>query len=372
MNKTFKVITIASASIIGFFLLVIILFFSWMKMNSPAKTASIKDPKGEIVKGSIAEIQHLNLNGIDQFVLIRGKSLDNPVLLMVHGGPGSPQVHMNCKYNKELEDRYIVVNWDQRGAGASYYDSISPENMSIDIMIEDTRQLSEYLIKRFNKEKIFILGHSWGSYLGIRTVSKYPNLYYAYIGIGQVTDQRKSEQISYNFVMEQAKKENNTKAIQQLEQIGFPENGMYRDSEKGMMIERNWVMNYGGAAWKRNKADFYKLFILPLFKFKEYSVEDKFNYVRGMAKTQRVLWDPLMNQQISDLVKSVEVPVYILQGKHDYQTSFEMAKIYFDSLQAPRKEFIEFSNSAHMLPYNLEIDKFIDIMNNKIPNEILN
>jgi len=358
-------------SILGTILLTTIIFVVWLAVQSPGKTAPITDDKGNVAVGSIAEIQHLELNGIEQFVLIRGKNLDNPVLLMVHGGPGSPQAHMNCKFNQFLEDHYLVVNWDQRGAGASYFDSINSNNLNIDIMIEDTRELSEYLIKRFNKDKIFILGHSWGSYLSMRTVHKYPQLYHAYIGIGQVSDQLKSEQISYNFVLDAAKKENNKKAIDQLEKIGFPENGIYSES-KSIAVERNWVMHYGGAAWNRDRSDFFSMFIIPLLSFKEYRISDKINYLRGSIASLEVLWMSLMDRQLPDLVKSVDVPVYMLQGVHDYQTTFEQAKLYFDSLQAPEKTFIEFSNSAHLIPYNYEIDKFHTILTEQVPNDIMN
>jgi proline iminopeptidase len=369
MKRWIKFLTVTIATILATLFIVVILFFGWLKSVSPGTTEPIKDLNGKIIEGSIAEIQRMEIGGIKQFVIIRGKSTQNPVLLMLHGGPGSPQAHMNLKFNKKLEDYFIVVNWDQRGAGGSYSKIIPKESINIDQMIEDTRELSQYLINRFHKEKIFILGHSWGSYLGMRTIYKYPGLYQAYIGIGQVSDQRKSEELSYQFVMNKAKETNNVKAIKELEEIGFPENGLYKDIKKGMMIERNWVMHYGGAAWKKTKKDFIPMFIKPLLLFKEYTVSDKINYLKGINLSQEMLWDPLLNQKLVDLVKKVEVPVYILQGRHDYQTCFELAKIYFDSLQAPRKEFIEFSNSAHMLPYNLEIDKFHDIMINKILKE---
>lgn len=369
MKKWVKITLFSISSIIAILLLTVLLFFGWLKSVSPGKTEPFKDDEGKVIDGSIAEIQKMEIGGIKQFVVIRGKSIQNPVLLMLHGGPGSPQAHMNLKFNKKLEEYFIVVNWDQRGAGGSFSKNIPKESMNIDQMVEDTRELSQYLIKRFQKDRIFILGHSWGSYLGMRTVSKYPELYKAYIGIGQVSDQRKSEELSYQFVLNKAWETKNEKAITELGKIGYPVNGIYKDLQKGMMIERNWVMHYGGAAWMKSKKDFFPMFIKPLLEFREYTVSDKFNYLRGINFSQQMLWDPLMNQQLVDEVKKVEVPVYILQGRHDYQTCFDLAKIYFDSLQAPRKEFIEFSNSAHLLPYNLEIDKFQDVMINKILKE---
>lgn len=364
--------TTTLSSILAILILFVVLFFGWLKIVSAGKTEPIRAQNGKVIEGSVAEIQRIEIGGVKQFVIIRGKSTKNPVLLMLHGGPGSPQAHMNLKYNKELENHFIVVNWDQRGAGGSYSKGLPKESININRMVEDTRELSNYLINRFQKEKIFILGHSWGSYLGMRTIYKYPELYQAYIGIGQVSDQRKSEELSYQFVLNKAKETKNKKAIRELERIGYPENGLYKDGEKSMMKERNWVIHYGGAAWKRSKKDLISIYVMPLIKFREYTIIDKINYLRGMGISQTMLWDSIMNQQLVDLVKKVDVPVYMLQGRHDYQTCFDLAKIYFDSLQAPKKEFFEFSNSAHMLPYNLEIDKFHDIMINTILKESIN
>lgn len=351
-------------------LIVLVLFFGWLKSISPGTTEPFTDENGNTVSESIAEVIRPEIGGIDHLLIIRGKNINNPVLLMLHGGPGSPQAPLNCFYNSPLEDHYIVVNWDQRGAGGSFDNEMPLDSLNINRMIEDTRDVSQYLINRFQKEKIFILGHSWGSYLGLRTVSQYPELYYAYIGIGQVSNQPKSEELSYQYVMEQAKATNNKKAIRQLEKIGYPENGLYKRLDKDMMVERNWVKYYGGAAWGKNKKDFWNMFIKPLIFFKEYTVTDKINYLRGMNVSLKILGEPLMSQHLTDIVTKVNVPVYILHGKYDQQTSFVLAKEYFDKLEAPQKHFIEFKNSAHMLPYNNEIEKFHKVMNEQIPNEV--
>lgn len=362
-----KILAYILAALIIFFVIISI----WLKGVSPGKTEQFKDEFGETIPGSVAEIDKVEINGIEQFILIRGKDINNPVLLMIHGGPGSPQAHLNCTFNKELEDHYIVVNWDQRGAGASYYDSINAQNLNANILIEDTKEVTNYLRNKFNKDKIFILGHSWGSYLGMRTIERYPELYYAYIGIGQVSNQALSEEISYDFVMNKAKETNNTKAIEQLESIGRPVNGLYPDMANAMRIERNWVTEFGGAAYGKKQKDLLGLFIWPLVNFKEYEVQDKINYLRGLVKTQQVLWETIFDEQLDQQVTKVNIPVYVLQGKYDYQTVYELAKNYIDSLDAPHKQFISFENSAHMLPYNNEIGKFHEIINHKIPNEVL-
>jgi pimeloyl-ACP methyl ester carboxylesterase len=370
MKKIFRITITTLLSVFSVLIILTVSLFIWLNSNSPGKTNPITDSENKVIEGSIAEVSRIEIGGIKQLVVIRSNNINNPILLMLHGGPGSPQMPVNILYNGELEKYYTVVNWDQRGSGGSYSKDIPLESINIDRMIEDTKELTKYLTERFNQKKIFLLGHSWGSYLGMRTIDKYPELYSAYIGIGQVSDQAKSEQISYQFVLDKARSENNIKAIKQLENIGFPENGIYKDMIDAMMIERNWVMYYGGAGYQMDKMDMFKMIIKPIILAKEYAFKDKINYVRGMTLTQKLLWEDLINQKLTELVKDVDVPVYILQGKHDYQTCFETAQEYFDSLQAPYKKLIVFENSAHMLPYNQEIDKFHESMI-EIRNETL-
>jgi len=345
--------------IIAAFIVIVLL---WLRAVSPGKTEPIVDANGQVIEGSIAEVLHKEINGVEQFFILRGKSVDNPVLLMLHGGPGSPQAHMNLKYNKELEDHFLVVNWDQRAAGASYADDIDETTMTIGQFVDDTYSVTQYLKQRFHKQKIFILGHSWGSYLGMRTVYEHPESYYAYIGIGQVSNQRKSEDLSYTFVYKKAKESGNTEALEELESIGAPVNGDYSDPIHDIPLQRKWVNEFGGAAYEKSTMEILRMLILPIFTFREYKMADKLNYVKGMLFTQRLLWNEMLNHQLVDEVKKVEIPIYIFQGVHDYQTVYSEAKVYFDSIQAPVKEFFTFQNSAHMLPYNSEKDKFHKIM----------
>lgn len=361
--KIFGKIVLWLTAVIVLFGVVILI---WLRMHSPGETNPIVDKEGNVIENSVAEIAYPEINGISQFVVMRGTNKANPILLMLHGGPGSPQGHMNLKYNKELEEHFLVVQWDQRGAGASFSKDIPENTMTIDQFIDDVYAVTQYLKKRFNKEKIFILGHSWGSYLGMRTIHKYPSEYIAYVGIGQVSDQGKSEDLSYDFVLNKAKELNNLEAIEQLESIGAPVNGAYENPKEAMMVQRNWVTEFGGAAFGKSNKDLIDFFIMPLLKFNEYKMADKTNYFKGVVFTQSLLWEQMFTNPLVDVVKEVDVPVYIFQGKHDYQTLHSLAETYIDSLKAPSKKFITFNNSAHMLPYNQEKDRFIDLMINEV------
>ena len=155
-------------------------------LNSPGRLTPLKDTQGNIIPGSVSEKVWIDINGIKQGMFIRGEDIQNPVLLYLHGGPGTPLFQFISYLEKEerLERYFTVCYWDQRGAGMTYDKSTDPTTMTVDQLVEDTREVTEYLKSRFGQNKIYLLGHSWGSYLGVKTIEKYPENYLAYIGIG--------------------------------------------------------------------------------------------------------------------------------------------------------------------------------------------
>ncbi|MBF0287237.1 MAG: alpha/beta hydrolase [SAR324 cluster bacterium] len=342
-----------------------ILLFA-MIMISPGTTPRIEDDTGREIQGSVAAIENVELGNLKQFVLMRGRNVKNPVLLMLHGGPGTPQGPHFVYHNKELEKHFIVVNWDQRGAGRSFSPGISKETMTIEQLISDTHELTQYLKRRFQQNKIYLLGHSWGSYLGIRTVDLYPEDYYAYIGIGQVTDHKKSETLSYQFVLKTAKESGNQEAIKELEGLEAPINGRYKDGPMAMLQQRRWVREFGGAAY--NPEDFNNLIGKPLVFFREYSFLDKLGYFDGEEFSVKLLYDPMLDFNVMNEISELKIPIYILQGRRDYQTAFVLVKEYLEKLKAPHKELIPFEKSAHLVPYE-EPDRFHDVLINKILKE---
>ncbi|QMV41125.1 alpha/beta fold hydrolase [Cohnella cholangitidis] len=218
-----------------FFLILLLVFLYF-----PSWTPAIKDARGNKLPNSIAALEEVSLGGVKQSLLIRGNDKNNPILLFLHGGPGYPQIAYARKYQQRLEKDFIVVNWDQRGSGKSYHWNLTEEDMQVDKLVEDTRELTLYLTERFHQPKIFIAGHSWGSTLGALTVQRYPDNYYAYIGIGQVANSPLGELRSYEFALREARKSNNEKAIMELEAIGAPP---YRNPRRDATLERKWVAN---------------------------------------------------------------------------------------------------------------------------------
>ena len=350
MKKILLTVLVIAGSIL--FLLASLLIT--VLINSPGEPSPFLDQNGKKIPGSIAAIETVNINGLNQRMIIRGRDTTKPVLLYLHGGPVDPEYPFVRQFNSSIEDLFVVCYWDQRGAGLSYSKDIPAETMTLKQFVEDAGKVSEYLIQKFNRKKIYLLGHSWGTMLGSFTANKYPEYYYAFISVGQVGDQVRSENISYNFVLSRAKELKDSKAIRILEKIGPPPYSDPREAINKMHIERKYVIRYGGAI---KKGKFYQEAVKPLFFCKEYTLKDKINYLKGMKFTKDYLWDVIMKTSLFKAIPSQKIPVYVLQGTSDYQTSYVIAKEYFDTLQAPVKKFYSFENSAHS-PIFEEPEKF--------------
>jgi pimeloyl-ACP methyl ester carboxylesterase len=333
---------------------------------SPGKTPPIKDASGNVLPNSIATTEYADIGGMPQWMLMRGHDAGNPVILMLHGGPGTAQTHMFRYYNQPLEEHFVVVNWEQRGAGKSYSDDIPPESMTIEQFIADTHEVTQYLKQRFQQDKIYLLGHSWGSHLGLRTVSQYPEDYAAYIGIGQSISQIKSEEISYQIVLEKARAANNSKAVEELEAAGPPVNGSYPGGTETMIKLRKWWRAFGGATYDADAL--LTTMFKPLLLCREYTISDKFGYFKGEQFSVGHLAEPMMQFDIMQEIPELQAPAYFLQGRHDLQTVYVLVEEYVNKLKAPKKVLIPFEQSAHFLPYE-EVDKFNDVLINTVLKE---
>ncbi|UNK18287.1 alpha/beta hydrolase [Paenibacillus sp. N3/727] len=338
------------------FALILLWFF-------PSWTPKIRDEAGKVISGSVAILERVELGGKKQSILIRGNDSTKPVILFLHGGPGYPQIAYARKYQKELEKDFIVVNWDQRGAGKSYHWGMTEEDLQIDRLVEDTHELTAYLRTKFNQSKIFVAGHSWGSLLATWTVQKYPGDYYAYIGIGQVAHSPEGEQVSYNFVLQEAKRTKNDEALKELESIGSPP---YQHPRKDTTLERKWVTAFGGS--ERNISS-YKDLIKGVLFAPEYTWLDGVRLAIGDSVSRHAIMPQTKDVNLFESVPELKVPVYIMMGRTDYMTPSEVAYRYYEELKAPAKQFIWFEGSAHF-PHFEETDKFTKEML-RIQEEIL-
>jgi pimeloyl-ACP methyl ester carboxylesterase len=314
------------------------IFITFKEVNMIIRnTPNIMAPT--INSSSVASLEKVLIGGLNQTILIRGESICNPILLFLHGGPGTAQIGFSRKLQKELEKEFIVINWDQRGAGLSYSNKLHKEDMTINQLLNDTKELVRYLLNRFNQKKLFIVGHSWGSVLGILSASQFPQYIYSYIGVGQVADMMKGEQISYEYVVNKAKESNNTKALQELNKIGFDVHSL-----NYLRTQRKWLEKFGGSIIGTNMN---KLLLSDLFTLKEYTLYDWFKFMKGAMFSLSSMWEEVLEIDFFATNPSFDIPIYICAGKHDYQTPFEISKQYFDWIKAPHKEFFWFEHSAH-------------------------
>jgi pimeloyl-ACP methyl ester carboxylesterase len=328
----------------------------------------IKDANGLEIKESIALLEKKNIGGIGQWLLLRGKSIHNPILLFLHGGPGSAEWPLLKKYNSELEDHFVIVYWEQRGAGKTY--SSKTQNMNIEQFISDTHEIVEYLRGNFGKKKVFIIGHSWGSIIGILTAQRYPELFYAYVGMGQFVHGKDNESISYQYVMDIAQKSHNRKALSRLNEINQPEIYGTIDQEgkwyKKLLIQRDYLYQFGGCIHRKSK---FLDWAIPFFL--TYSIIDLIKYNSGYFDSMKKLWPEIMNCNLLMQVPKLEIPIYFLVGRYDYNTPFELVEKYYNQLIAPKKTLIWFENSSHN-PHYEEAQKFNDILINEIRREMNN
>jgi pimeloyl-ACP methyl ester carboxylesterase len=344
-KNTPVVLKILKRTTIALFILVAVAFLILWYL-SPAKTSPITDAKGQPIPNSIAVIEQPVIGGIEQSLIIRGENTNNPVLLFVHGGPGMSTFPFIKEQFKEMEKLFTICYWDQRGAGKSYSGNIPPESMTLDQFKQDGVEVSQYLIKKFNQQKIYLLGHSWGAYLGSFIIHEHPELYHAYIGIGQVANTPLSEQRSYDFIMGEAKKRNDRKTLATLGSLRIPTAASSsQEWYDYLWIERQLAFEYGAARYgvKRTISHLVK----PLLLCREYSISDKLNYQPGIKFSTLHLWKEMVAKNPAELLTTQTIPVYIFQGVHDHQTDFGVAKDYFDHLQAPLKRFYAFEFSAH-------------------------
>jgi pimeloyl-ACP methyl ester carboxylesterase len=261
-----------------------------------------------------------------------------------------------------LEKYFTVVNWDQRGAGKSYSAIGDPDRMNIGQFVADTRELTEYLLKKFHQDRLVLVGHSGGTVVGALAVSRYPELYSCYVGIGQIGKMAEGEAASYQWTLDQARKRGDRRAVGALAAMGPPP---YKgDWQKKTITQRSYLARFGGEVHRSRFGASGKVARSLLFS-REYTLADRVNVIRGIVGSMRLLWPELLQVDLFESVPEIKVPVFLMEGRHDHECPSEIAERYFSALRAPAKELIWFDRSAH-LPNAEERDLFNKIMVEKI------
>jgi pimeloyl-ACP methyl ester carboxylesterase len=320
-----------------------------------ASTPPILDVNGKPIPNSIAVLEKVKLGDSDQWMSIRGKDSRNPVLLFLAGGPGGSALVTARRELAGLEDRFVVVNWEQPGAGKSF-DAVDRSKLTPDRYITDTRELVLNLRQRFGKEKIYVLGDSWGSALGIMVVQRYPELFHAFFGTAQMVAFLENDRICYDFALRLAQERRDTKQVEKLKRQGPPPyygNDVFWKSATYLTETLNY-MNQNPAI-----ANGFNTF--QDLAGSEYGLYDKVNFVRGLLDTFGVVYQQLWDVDFRKQATRLEVPVYFLIGRHDVNAPPKLTEEYFNLLTAPHKELIWFERSGHN-PWVNESSKFVDAM----------
>jgi pimeloyl-ACP methyl ester carboxylesterase len=315
-----------------------------MLVWSPGYVRPFLDASGLVLPGSIADKIRVNINGVMQGMIIRSKDATQPVLLFLHGGPGMPAYFLTDNYPTGLEEDFTVVWWDQRGAGLSYSPAIPPETMTVQQLIADTVEVTNYLRLRFGQEKIYLMGHSWGSFLGIQVAAAAPHLYHAYIGMGQITYQLKSERLAYEYMLKQFRAKGDTGMVRKLEAAPVTMTDPVPAAYMGL---RDKAMHNLGVGTTRDMNSVITGMFLASLQCAAYTLSEKVNIWRGKAFSRRMLWETVIATDLTSKITKLDLPVYIWVGAYDYTTSYSEAKSYFGGLSAPRKGFYTFAGSAH-------------------------
>jgi pimeloyl-ACP methyl ester carboxylesterase len=309
-------------------LLATILLVTAIVVLRPAYTPPISSAPGHV---SVASLEKIKLGGVDQYILIRGRSVSNPVVLFLHGGPGMPMMYLAHKFQRPLEEAFTVVQWDRRGAGKSYDPSL-PADIRVSQEISDTRDLVNLLRKRFHQQRIYLVGHSYGSYLGMLVIKRYPRLFKAYVGIGQMAcSNSQSRAIQDRWIRQQAIASNNAEALNEV------------NSERPYDREQ-WLFQFGGEL--HGATSFIPLILIGLGA-PEYTFTDAMNVRKGVTFTHKHMKYDVIRGALMDSVKSVGIPVYFFTGRYDETDPYQCTVRYFELIHAPRKALIWFDHSAH-------------------------
>lgn len=355
LERTWRVVTVA-----GIGLLIVALLAIWLS-QATATTPPIRDANGNRVPGSIASLETVKLGGNDQWITVRGYDVENPVLLFLAGGPGGSELAMTRKYLGELEKHFVVVNWDQPGTGKSYgaadFDDLTPERY-----VSDGIELTQYLRDRFHQEKVYLLGESWGSILGIWLVQQHPELYHAFISTGQMVAPLENDIRMYEFAIDLLTQRGQQGKVDQLRRNGPP------PYDKGELLRKFGAMNDVVNGYMESHAHGEGVnhnLMFDSLRAQEYGLLDKGYWLLGLARTFTTVYPQIYDVDLRTQATRLEVPVYFVKGRWDINADNALAEEYFAILEAPHKELIWFEDSAHT-PLWDEPDRFVDVMVNTV------
>lgn len=334
-RSALTMLSISSACLLG----LVGLLLRW----SPGKPKPFVDKNGRPLAGSISEKTFLDINGSKQGMFIKGKDATNPVLLYLHGG--MPDYFLTRRYPTGLEDHFTVCWWEQRGSGLSYVADLPPETVTPEQFVSDTLEVTDYLRDRFGKEKVYLMGHSGGTFIGIQAAARAPELYHAYIGVAQMSNQLESERRAYEYMLRRFREEGNEDMVEELEAAPVTTRG---GTPEGYLDLRDKGMHSLGVGTTHDMDSVVTGLFFPSLRFPEYTLTEKVNLWRAkFSSSVSIMWDKAIATDLSQELLELGLPIYFFHGTFDYTVNYALAMEYFEKLEAPLKGFYTFEHSAH-------------------------
>ena len=326
----------------------------------PASTPPIVGPDGEPVPGSIATLEQIELGGDEQWVTLRGWSEDNPVLLYLSGGPGQTDLPQVRAWWRDLEEDFTIVNWDELGVGKSYPALGPGEEVTLDRLVADTIELSEKLRARFDEEKIYLVGESWGSLLGVLVAEARPDLFHAYVGSGQMVDILETDRLLYEDMLAYAERTGDDAAAERMHAYGPPPYDDPFANAYVMTYYEKLAGEYEFPAYLEERAK--EVNVGPWGVFgSEYTLVEKVNVLRGLVDYFTTMYPQAQGIDLREEVTRLEVPVYLVQGRHELDARTALVPEWLDALEAPRKQLTWFEQAGHATAFE-EFRRFHDLM----------
>lgn len=336
----------------------------WSKGLAPyvARSLSLQRPlanrriRRATICAGIDEYFSLNINGHDQWLRIRGENAANPIILYLHGGPGGSQVPSYRYFQLEWEKSYTMVHWEQRGAGRSYCNNLKMETLTVTQLVADARSVIDYLSKRFGRQDIVLLGHSWGTFLGIHVLQTRPAAISSYVGVGQIANQVNAEQRMFEFALSEAVSRGdgvNAALLRKLQDYPLQHN-----SHRDVAFVRQMASRYGYLG--SNSMDVARTYN-RLMHTPEYGLIDIYRFLKGTLVSSATLGKEMFTSskmQPSELTVELEIPIFFLSGQRDHFTPADLADKFLESIDAPVKKHVIFESCGHY-PNEDEPERFI-------------
>jgi pimeloyl-ACP methyl ester carboxylesterase len=345
------------------FLLMVIVLLSGLVAGSQwtAHTPAILGSDGKPLPGSIASLEKVKLGGVDQWLIIRGQDVNKPVLLFLSGGPGSSEAGRVTRFNSELEKHFVVVIWEQRGCSKSY-PSLNPKaGLTVSQYAADAIELSEMLRARFDEQKIYLVGHSWGTIIGVHAAQARPDLFHAYVGTSQMVDVLETDLLIYDLMLDHSRQVGDTQFVHTLEAQGRPP---YAGKNPVGPYATLFGREYSVYEYPNIKDEAYRQegdVLLMMLKQPEYGWLDRLYNLLGLMHTFNAVYPQLQDMDFRRDATHFDLPVYLVLGRHDMNNPSQLPEEYFNLIDAPSKQLVYFEESGHGMIWE-EAAKFHSLM----------